>query len=291
MLIGSIPIVIPDVCFIFGTLLEQMLIGSIPIIFLIAPCVLTGGFLLIGVVSDIWETASNLVTLATLAVQGGAMVGMLIVVQRASVEMAEQLTEEAMPLDEEVRAYDRKQERFKAKRSELTHWRTGGVPLWDRMLTATATVLVLISCYASVLLTTFRSFSVSDSIYNPLEAPQCDDTIANPCGLGGNWLNIVFPPTGWVVVVFYIVASLMLYVHYKWVALAVKDALRKEDEPTVNALPRVPLQTVPLQTVPQQSLPPVGLADGGVCAAAEGGEMGGGALSTVSSEGSTKLDV
>ena len=58
-----------------------MLIGSIPVVFLIAPCVLTGGFLLIGVVSDIWETASNLVTLATLAVQGGAMVGMLIVVQ------------------------------------------------------------------------------------------------------------------------------------------------------------------------------------------------------------------
>jgi len=180
--------------------LLQMLVGSMPIVLLIIPSVLVGGFNLISSLSDLWSTLANVVTLFAFAIQGAALIGAGLVIDRAVEERAMDLA--AMPYDAEVMALEKKLEKYEQARRLCTTWRDPKSPLWPRVLLVTTNLMVIFACYAAIFYSsrTFRPFAVSDSIADL------------PGGVG----HLIVYPAGWLVLGCFVCAWLLFDIYRRW---------------------------------------------------------------------------
>jgi hypothetical protein len=133
-----------------------------------------------------------------------AMVGFAQTIEAATSRHAEALA--ALPYDEEVRELDQQQEDFVAAWRACSDWRQPGFPRAPRAALLLGDALVVLACALNFvpLLRCFERYSVADRF----DAPP----------LEGDALRIIVAPQGWVVIVAWLLACLLLGGYRLWLA-------------------------------------------------------------------------
>eukprot|EP00560_Eucampia_antarctica_P005527 CAMPEP_0197842018 /NCGR_PEP_ID=MMETSP1437-20131217/46504_1 /TAXON_ID=49252 ORGANISM="Eucampia antarctica, Strain CCMP1452" /NCGR_SAMPLE_ID=MMETSP1437 /ASSEMBLY_ACC=CAM_ASM_001096 /LENGTH=758 /DNA_ID=CAMNT_0043451845 /DNA_START=35 /DNA_END=2308 /DNA_ORIENTATION=- len=121
-------------CGIMGLNLIPILVGTIPVVFLIAPTILTGSFSYMAKMKNddespkfAWaKTVDTIFFAFTAIVQFGSMITAVFYLEKTTVDYATQL--ESMPFDEEVREAEEAAEDRRKAYTEVTQWCI--VPIW-----------------------------------------------------------------------------------------------------------------------------------------------------------------
>lgn len=166
---------------ILGLPVSQMLLGSTPVILLIAPTVMAGAFLL-KPPTDAFASSMQSVMLAVASmVQAAALLAAFYFVADVASKREAEIV--ALPLDEAVAAADELSAQRARVRGVASDWRRDGFTPAMRRLLLCATACCALPAYAVMLAgeRCFVSFAVSDSI---------------AAKLGGDVANVVRPP-GW----------------------------------------------------------------------------------------------
>jgi hypothetical protein len=150
--------------------LSAMLFGSLPIIFLIMPCVFAGAFLLRAGDGSVWSALSS-VTLAVAALtQTIALCAAMYYIEQTVHDNREEL--EAIPKDQEVQRVEEERRLKSINYVKLTHWHKAPMPVpfimklvlsLSGFVTTAACYLVFFSSYF-LGEACFEQFEVTDSI-------------------------------------------------------------------------------------------------------------------------------
>lgn len=182
----------------------EMLKGSLPVIFLIIPCVCTGGFMLKvnpDDPGDIWPSIFGCTLVIAAMVQSFALGAAGYYTEQAAHEHREELL--AMPNDKDV---ERVEAKNAAKREQYmckTAWPL--LPFGIKVVLLIGTASMVMSCYIINLYASkcFAAFQVTDSIK--------DD-------LGGSAVNVILKPWGFIAIYLFLLSCVCLWVFGRWVA-------------------------------------------------------------------------
>lgn len=192
-------------CGVLELPLLPMLIGTLPVIVIIVPTVLSGSFVYLaenytwaGTASAISMSVTGLVIMAMPAI-------MMYHVEKAMEEEKEALA--AMPLDKEVLKADANQEQQRLLYLEVTKWKS--MPKWMKANLVVGNLLMFVACNLALGAggACFKTFSMSDSIEKDL---------------GGDTWSLI-KPLGWVSIFCFLGASFCLFVFSKWASRKTKD--------------------------------------------------------------------
>ncbi|CAK9026573.1 Uncharacterized protein SCF082_LOCUS17562 [Durusdinium trenchii] len=194
---------------LFG--LDGALIGSLPVIFLIAPVVVAGALLLRAPEGEFWATLSTMALAVAFLIQSAAMLGAVHFIAKTVVENEEELKK--MPPDEEVLALEEVSQHKSKVRSAVNHWRN--LDPVSRVMLFLASVTMTASCYLFQGFGSgcFEVFEVTDSVSTTLD---------------GNALNLV-KPLGWIGVALWGYGTVFLYVFSKYLTYLTNLALKDKD--------------------------------------------------------------
>jgi hypothetical protein len=228
--------------------LRQMLVGSLPIIFLIMPCVCAGGFL--NRVSangeeTVWNSLSTVaITFATLT-QGAASVAALYFIEQSAHNNYEYLLK--LKKDEEVEEYERASKEKIQQWVRLTDWHSSQFPSFARVLLGVGAFCMGLSCYLVGVVGSmcFKTFQVTDKIdetlADPLPSDNCEPTCTstpciplfddksvpvNNCAGRGNPLNII-NNLGYLALLLFGLSCFILWVFGKWASWRVKNHIKR----------------------------------------------------------------
>ena len=190
---------------IMGLSLPQMLLGSVPVLLLIVPSVMLGAFQLMQT-REGWEVMSDMITLAAMMMQLGAMVGFAAVVERASVKYADELA--ALPYDEEVRVLDKQEESFVLAWRVASDWRQPDFPKNRKAFVIFGGVMIVFGFHLSLAVRCFERVAVSDQYANP--------------PISSNPLNVVRNP-GWALLLCFFGATVVILNHRSWLTKRSKE--------------------------------------------------------------------
>jgi len=185
-------------CGILDLPLLPMLIGTLPVLIIIVPTVLSGSFVYLaedyswaGTASAISMSLNGLIIMALPAVT-------MYHIERAMEEEKEALDE--MPYDEEVRKADENEEKRRLMYLEVTKWQH--LKFGWRSLMIIANVAMCFSCYlvmgASSLC--FKKFTMKDNIERDLD----------------NRAFSLIKFWGWMAILAFVFATVLLYIFDKW---------------------------------------------------------------------------
>lgn len=187
-------------CGIMGLPLIPILMGTLPVAFLIAPTVLTGSFTYLSSLKDDmgvpeypWAgTVATMSAAVTAVVQFGSMVVAALYLERATVENKEKL--ESMEYDQQVLEGDEAVEERNKAYEDVTQWYT--LPLWPKLVLYVSLILMITCCYTVQILqdSCFAEYALTYTIQKDLN---------------GNWLNLV-KPLGRVAILFFIISICLL---------------------------------------------------------------------------------
>eukprot|EP00979_Chaetoceros_neogracilis_P011447 scaffold2828_cov224-Chaetoceros_neogracile.AAC.5 len=193
--------------------LIPILIGTLPIIFLIIPTLLTGSFTYMASVRDDdgqpefpWAgTVSAICAAVTAFVQFGSMVVAAYLLEQTVSNRQDEL--DAIPIDEEVKAADEQNEAIQQAYDEVTQWES--LPTWAKGLLTSSVVTMITCCYMVQLFADlcFREYQLTYTIAQHLD---------------GDWKNLV-RPLGIVANILLIVSIFLLYVFRSWAMVRAKD--------------------------------------------------------------------
>lgn len=162
----------------------QMLLGSLPVFFLIVPTVLAGAFLIRANDGGVWESVSS-VTLAVAAiVQLGGLIGAGYYISKVAEKHAEEL--DAMENDKDVEEAEIRERTKLELYLARTDWFVD-FPLWMKINLVLGAILSISSCYILGFASSFafEEFSITDSIDEKLD---------------GNAANLIKNPFGYIVI-------------------------------------------------------------------------------------------
>ena len=189
-------------CGIMGLPLLPILTGTLPVVVLIAPTVLTGSFTYLsslksdtGVPEYPWAgTVATMSGAVTAVVQFGSMIFAALYLEKATVENQEKL--ESMPYDEQVLEGDEAVKEQNKAYDDVTEWVT--LPLWSKLVLYASLILMITCCYMVQILqdSCFAEYALTYTIEKDLD---------------GNWLNLV-KPLGRVAILFFILSLFFLKV-------------------------------------------------------------------------------
>ena len=185
-------------CGILGLPLIPMLIGTLPVLIIIVPTVLSGSFVYLaedytwaGKASAISMSLNGLIIMALPAVT-------MFHIEKAMEEEKDAL--DKMPYDEEVKKADESEAQRVIMYREITSWKHLGIG-W-KMLMIVANIAMTFSCYlvmgASSLC--FRKFTMKDSIKEDLD----------------NRAMSLIKFWGWTAIAAFAFATVLLYIFDKW---------------------------------------------------------------------------
>lgn len=186
-------------CGIMRLPLLQILVGTIPVVFLIIPTSLTGTFLYMASIevegNAVYPLAKTMATISasfTALVQFGAMIVAAYYLERAADSREEEI--ENIPIDEDVEEADEKIEIIRICYREVTQW--SELSWWDKLYLRVALVSIVTCSYMVNLFPEhcFETHALTDSIEH---------------NLNGNAANL-FLPLGWVVVSMFMLSCLLL---------------------------------------------------------------------------------
>mmetsp|Transcript_16023 Transcript_16023/g.30228 ORF Transcript_16023/g.30228 Transcript_16023/m.30228 type:complete len:866 (-) Transcript_16023:328-2925(-) len=193
-------------CGIMDLELIPILIGTLPIIFLIIPTLLTGSFTYMANVrldngqSEFpWAgTVATICAAITAIVQFGSMVLAAYFLEDAVSTRKSEL--EAIPIDEEVKAADERDEAIVHAYEEVTQW--GSLPTLAKSCLTMSLISMIASCYMVQLFADqcFREYQLTYTIEQHLD---------------GDWKNIV-KPLGIVANILFLFSLILLYLYRSW---------------------------------------------------------------------------
>jgi hypothetical protein len=195
--------------------LIPILVGTLPIIFLITPTLLTGSFIYMsnlkdedtGVPEFPWAgTMATVFTAITAFVQFGSMVVAAYYLEQTVSERKDEL--DSIPIDEEVKERDDKDEAIRQKFDEVTQW--NAVPAFPKFILISSVTTMILSCY---MVQVFASdcFEEYDLTYSIDEH------------LNGDWKNLV-KPLGVVANVLFATSVVQIYIFRTWAMVSAKNA-------------------------------------------------------------------
>jgi len=195
------------------------LIGTLPIVVLIIPTVLTGTlyFLQTEVNEDgelQFPWASTLYVIMFAITGAGQLVSTVV----AGIELEKAMTSrkeeiDRFPIDEEVKALEDSEIYYNKNYAHVTKWKR--VPPLQKLILRSAVVLMVLSCYIVTLGKpySFAKFEMTDTIEEALD---------------GNWRNFILP-LGWWALSF-LFASLLLFTGFRvWADRATKQRIKEND--------------------------------------------------------------
>ena len=193
-------------CGIMRLSLPQILLGTLPVYFLVTPTCLTGALLYMSSLETEtgnpefpWAgTVSAITTSLTALVSFGSLIVAAYYLEQAAGKNAPAL--EAIPDDLEVKEADEKDAQLKKCYHDVTQWDL--VPILAKQLLHMALVCIITSSYMVMIVPNlcFVPHSLTDSI---------DEN------LGGNALNL-FLPLGWVVIGLFGTSIILIYLFQSW---------------------------------------------------------------------------
>eukprot|EP00978_Attheya_sp_CCMP212_P008618 scaffold20255_cov64-Attheya_sp.AAC.1 len=192
-------------CGILRLDLLPILFGTLPIVFLIFPTVLTGTFTYMaslqidGSPEFGWAgVAATLAATLTAGVQGASMVTAAYYLDQTASQRGEEI--DKIPIDEEVRVSEARAEAMNGKYTEVTQWTV--VPSWAKGL---------LSCSVALMVTSFYMVNLFQA--NCFTEYELTDTIEEE--LDGDWTNLVLP-LGRVALLLFAISLTLFYVFKKW---------------------------------------------------------------------------
>jgi len=193
-------------CGILRLSLLQIMVGTIPIIFLIFPTCLSGALLYMASIENDtgnpefpWAGTASTITLSVTAiVQFGAMIVAAYYLERTARQEADAVA--AIEDDREVKEADDKAEHLKKCYEEVTQW--GLIPCGAKLLLQSALGFIVTSCYMVQLFSSycFVPHSLTDSIEENL-----DGKVSN-----------LFLPLGWVSLGLFCLSIMLIYLFQSW---------------------------------------------------------------------------
>lgn len=203
-------------CGIMGLDLIPVLIGTLPVIFLITPTVLTGSFTYMsslmledGTLEFPWAgTVATVFAAITAFVQFGAMVAAAYYLEQTISSRQEEL--DAVPIDEEVKAKDEGDELIRTIFEEITQWDV--LPVWTKTVLSLSVITMIISCYL-VQLFAAECFTEYQLTYTIDEH------------LNGDWKNLV-KPLGVVANALFVSSLTMFCIFRSWARVRSKQIAR-----------------------------------------------------------------
>ncbi len=189
-----------------GLHLMPVLVGTLPVIAVIAPTVLAGSFAYMGSLKldngepeFTWAGTANTVALAASAV---ILIGfMLLAAYYVELTLREKQEEiDKIEIDEEVKKYDDEQEVFREAYKEVTQWDV--VPRLAKVVLFLALVSIITSFYMFQLFheDAFTSYQLTDTVDK---------------NLGGNWKNLI-KPLGWFALLLFSISTCLQVVFNMW---------------------------------------------------------------------------
>lgn len=186
--------------------LIPILIGTLPIIFLITPTLLTGSFMYMsGVRLDDGQpefpwagTVATIFAAVTAFVQFGSMVVAAYYLEQTVSTRQEEL--DSIPIDEEVKERDEQDEAVSNKFDELTEWEK--LPNWAKVVLGSSVTTMIVCCYMVQLFASdcFEDYELTFTIDQHLD---------------GDWKNLV-KPLGYVANILLLLSCVLLYAFRKW---------------------------------------------------------------------------
>ena len=238
--------------------LLQMLLGTTPILPLIAASTAAGGMQLLKTKGDLYDSITVIVTFLSFLAQTASTLLAMYFIERTSTQYAAELAAE--PPDEEVLAHDERQATpppplsprppredasttrppcpqaaFSKAQRDGTNWSSAGVPLWPKVTIITSALMLAGACYLSVVATCFEPFSVSQRIS---DLP------------GGTVFGLV-RPMGWVVIGLFVGGWVLRYIYRRWAVARARSWLRAStvDASISDASPPPPPPPLELEVV------------------------------------------
>lgn len=226
----SILVGMPDwptsvLCGIMGLPLIPILIGTLPVIVLIAPTLLIGFFTYMSNLKTPddelefpWAGTLAAITTATTAfVQFGAMIIAAFFVEKTTSTRADEI--DAIPIDEEVRRFDEKGEAVAEMYQEVTKW--DSVPQWAKACLISSLACMVFCCYM------VQFFQ--DQCFTPY-----DLTFTIEEHLDGNWMNLV-KPLGFVALSLFLLSLLLLCTYTSWATWESKKLVDSKNNDTADS--------------------------------------------------------
>lgn len=199
--------------------LYPILLGTIPVFFLILPTLLTGSFTYMASLqtedgAPEFPYAGVLATVfaaTTAIVQFGSMVVAAYYLEQTTSTRGEELDQ--IPIDEEVREREEKGEEFNRCYKEVTRWEV--VPFVPKMILRLSLTTMIVSCYM-VQLFSRSSFAEYQLTYTIDE------------NLDGSWTNILLP-LGRTASLLFIVSCIQLYGYSTWAGCEARKMMAQND--------------------------------------------------------------
>lgn len=186
--------------------LPQIMLGTVPIVFLILPTCLTGALLYMASLENDtgnpefpWAgTVSTITAAATAAVQFGSMLVAAYYLERTADKHTAEV--EAIPDDREVKEADDKAAHLKRCYQEVTQW--DAIPCTAKLLIQASLACIITCSYMVQLFSSlcFIPHSLTDSIDENL-----DGSVSN-----------LFLPLGWVAVGLFCMSIILIYLFESW---------------------------------------------------------------------------
>ena len=200
-------------CGIMGVDLLPVLVGTIPVIVLIAPTVLSGLFVYLGDTKEWASTLSTVCMSATGMAQSGSMLLAAYYLEKAVKEEKEAL--QAIPFDEEVLAADERQKSKNKIFQQVTKWEV--LPTFMKFWMILGLFFMIISCYLTMIFSAycFETFEMTSRVS---DLPD-----------GSAW-NL-FKPMGWVAIGLFAFSTIQVTVFKSWAGK--KVALYEKEHPDV----------------------------------------------------------
>ena len=203
---------------IMGMPLAPILLGTTPVIFLIAPMAFSGGFMTRGPEAPYPALMNIAISLSTLT-QTGAFFKMAQLIERTTFEARDEI--KALPYDEQVLALDTSRAAHERLLAEITHWNSGEMPRYVRAALIAGAVLVTLAYQAQLLFSArcFRDFALY---------PDFDTQLREE--LGGKLHRLVMPH-GWFLMVAALASYACLRAYTRWARRYVKAQERSGRQP------------------------------------------------------------
>lgn len=200
-------------CGIMGLPLTPILVGTLPVIVLVVPMVLTGSFTYMtalkledGQPAFTWAgTAATVSTAAAAIVLFGFMFLAAYHVEQTMRNRGDEIKE--IPIDPEVKKLDDETALMNVAYSEVTEWSI--VPAWAKFVLILSVVCQISSCYIVQLFQedAFQSYQVTDTIAEKLN---------------GDWKNLV-TPLGQIALLIFVLSIVLLLLFQCWAKVSLYE--------------------------------------------------------------------
>jgi hypothetical protein len=198
---------------ILGLPLCDMVLGSIPVYFIIAPTCASSAMLLVGEEHSLADYSGYIVAFGGFCQVGGSLLAVYFISQCVDLHRQELLE---MEDDAEVAELDRQAAVISSHKKALVHYHNGKLNICTKLSLMVAVVFMSASCYIFFLLPTrcFIDFELTDSIDEKLD---------------GNVLNVV-KNLGWIGMALFTVPCVILKFYYCTVSALLKARLSQIEE-------------------------------------------------------------